>query len=126
MAIKLTHYQTIREYFRALTSKAKHHAPNVVHALLLVAYQVLMRADRLSGIDVRQHTEMRYKDAAKRGSTRLGNIAFFFVKGVRYTLRYLHNKQAIALSRGSSRAKPTALFDNSSTSAQVEAVFRAL
>jgi hypothetical protein len=123
--VKLKDTNLIREFARRLTAKSKHHMQTVCDVLPHVLWQTIIRCDQDEGISVRQHTEMRWRDAKKRGKTTLGNIAFFFVHGARYALCPLGHKK-IALRLGNSRGKLLASFDNSSTPQQVESAFRNL
>jgi hypothetical protein len=123
--LELKDSKLIREFARRLAAKSKHHMQTVCDVLPQILWQTIVRCDPDRGISVRQHTEMRWKDANKRGKTTLGNIAFFFVHGARYALCPLEHKK-IALRLGNSRGKLVASFDNSSTPQEVERAFRNL
>lgn len=114
MALQVNSVQDLRDYISGVARRAEHHAPQVREVLLTLAGAVIHYSDAESVIEVREH----------EGRPR--NQLWFAVDGGRYVLSYDHERSSVVLKRGSQQGEIVAEFTNSTTSAEVVALFEHL
>jgi hypothetical protein len=104
----------LQNYVRGIAARTRHHAPSFEHAWMPLVGVVLAHKDKDSQIEVRTYA---------------GSIAvqtWFHIRGIRYTLKYDHEKQVIELRRPGRQSAALASFTGESSSQDIHGVFSQL
>jgi len=114
MPIEMAEIETLRSYLTAVMGRAEHHADQVDEVTLALIGAVVWRKDPDTKLEV----------LSRKGA--LTNVLWVTIAGTRYAFSYNHDQKTIELRRGSLTGITVASFSNSSTLAQVKAVFAGL
>jgi len=113
MPVTASNVQVIHEYAKGVMDRADHHAGKVKGVALAILGGILWRADPGS-IRIRQYA----------GNP--ANMLWAKVGGREYAFRYEHGTEQIEIRDGSQNGAVLHSFNDSTTLASVEAVFRSL
>jgi Integron cassette protein VCH_CASS1 chain len=114
MPVPVDDVNTLRQYIDGVMGRAQHHGPRVNAILLALAGAIVWRKDT-QPIQVHAGRTMRH-----------GTVLWVRINGNRYAFKYSHRAQQIEMRRGSTRGAVVHRFDNSTSVAAVERIFRAL
>lgn len=112
MALTITTLTLLNEYINGVMNRADHHGQNVNEIVLTLAGAVIWRATQ--DVEVRTYNE------------ETANILWLTINGHRYAIAYNHQTGNIEIRDRNQNGSVLATFNNSTSAANVKAIFAGL
>lgn len=110
----VTDVEQLREYIGGVMERAEHHADEVSDIALALVGAIVWKKDPGTPIEVRTY------------NGQMANVLTVVMSGTKYVFRYEHTNKTIELRVGALSGQLLASFSNTTTGAQVKAVFSGL
>ena len=112
MALTITTLTLLNEYINGVMNRADHHGQNVNEIVLTLAGAVVWRATQ--DVEVRTYNDQT------------ANILWLTINGHRYAIAYNHETLNIEIRDRNQNGTVLAIFDNSTSAADVKRIFGGL
>jgi len=114
MTITIQDVDTLQKYIEGVMERADHHAVQVAGVALALSGAIIWRKDDDEEIEVLER------------DGELKNVLWVWIGGSRYAFSFNHDTGQIEMREGSTQGAVIQSFDNNTTMAHVESVFRGL